>query len=65
MAEIVNLRTARKRKTRAQKEKAAQENRVLHGRTRVEREVAEVLREREASTHEAHRREGRVPDGET
>jgi len=36
MAEIVNLRQARKRKKRADKEAQAAESRVRHGRTKAE-----------------------------
>ncbi|GBQ84437.1 hypothetical protein AA13595_1408 [Gluconacetobacter johannae DSM 13595] len=38
MAEIVNLRQVRKRKARAEQAQVAAENRVLHGRTRTERD---------------------------
>ncbi len=38
MAEIVNLRQARKAKARVQKEKVADENRALHGRTKAEKQ---------------------------
>ena len=59
MAEIVNLRMARKRKTRADREQAAQDNRILHGRGKAERLASKAQRERETSLHEAHRREER------
>ena len=36
MAEIINLRQARKRNKRADKEAQAAENRVRHGRTKAE-----------------------------
>lgn len=39
MAEIVNLRQARKHKARAEKERQAAENRAKHGRTKVERRL--------------------------
>ena len=44
MAEFVNLRTVRKRKARAGKERAAAENRALHGRSKGEkrRQLAEA-----------------------
>lgn len=64
MAEIVNLRIARKRKARAEKEKAADENRVRHGLSKPQRIAAETMREREAALHEAHRRDRRKDDGE-
>jgi hypothetical protein len=37
MAEIINLRIARKRQARAQEEAKAATNRALHGRTRQEK----------------------------
>ena len=37
MTNVVNLRMARKRKARAQKEQAAGENRALHGRSKAEK----------------------------
>lgn len=57
MAEIVNLRMARKRKARDAKERQADENRQLHGLTKVEREVYRLVRDREAAHIEGHRRE--------
>lgn len=56
MAEIVNLRIARKRKARQERQRAAEENRIRHGRTGNERRAAEVERDRLAAAHEAHRR---------
>ncbi len=44
MAEIVNLRLVKKRKAKEAKDKVAAENRVLFGRTKVEKQF-----EREAS----------------
>ncbi len=41
MGEVVNLRTARKAKKRADKEKKAAENRAAFGRSKVERDQAE------------------------
>lgn len=35
MADIINLRQARKTKARADKEKVAEQNRALHGRTKA------------------------------
>lgn len=37
MADIINLRTARKQKARAEKETKAQQNRVLFGQTKAEK----------------------------
>lgn len=56
MAEIVNLRTARKRKERAEKERRADENRSLHGRTRAEKQSLAAERERARAAHDGHRR---------
>ena len=44
MSEIVNLRRARKEKERASKEAAAAENRVVFGRTKGEKRLAESER---------------------
>lgn len=40
MAEVVNLRQARKRKQRALKEEQAEANRIRHGLSKSEREAA-------------------------
>ncbi|WP_323015862.1 DUF4169 family protein, partial [Devosia sp.] len=37
MADIINLRTARKHKARADKETQAEQNRILFGRTKAEK----------------------------
>ncbi|ACI50071.1 conserved hypothetical protein [Gluconacetobacter diazotrophicus PA1 5] len=50
MAEIVNLRQARKRKARADKARDAAENRALHGRTLSERARRKQEAERAART---------------
>ena len=42
MAEIINLRRARKAKQRAEKEKTAQANRVLHGTPKRLRKLSEA-----------------------
>lgn len=64
MAEIVSLRTARKRKARGEKERTAEENRILHGRPRAERLANRSRREREEAAHEGHRREPPQSDSE-
>lgn len=61
MGEIVNLRMARKRKARAQGEKAAGENRLLHGRSKAERSATKGENQRAEAAHEAHRRERPEP----
>lgn len=61
MAEIVNLRRARKAKARADKEAVAAENRARHGRTAHERVLTSKLehkREHSLSLHLRADREG-------
>jgi hypothetical protein len=61
MADIVNLRQARKAKARADKETIAAENRVRHGRTAHERALTSKLerkREHSLSLHLLADREG-------
>lgn len=57
MAEIINLRMARKARDRDEKERAAAANRAAHGRSLAERRQAEAERERLARTVESARRE--------
>lgn len=57
MAEIVNLRLARKRRDRQAKETAADANRVLHGLTRVERSKIDAERRSGQTRLDGHRRE--------
>jgi len=56
MGEVVNLRMMRKRRTRAEKERLAEENRLHHGRTRTEREKNRLSTALEAVRLESHRR---------
>lgn len=61
MAEIVNLRRARKAKARADKEAVAAENRVRFGRPAHERKLTNSLeqkRKHSLSLHELADREG-------
>lgn len=62
MAEIVNLRMARKRKARDEKERLAEQNRLLHGRSKAERLRSDSEAERSSVFLEGHRRE-RKDDG--
>ena len=57
MAEIINLRKARKARTRAEKEAVAAENRVAFGRTKAEKQRAEAEQRLAARKLEAHRRD--------
>jgi hypothetical protein len=55
MAEIVNLRRARKAKTRAEKDKAAQANRVAHGTPKALRNLAEARKDKADQALSGHR----------
>lgn len=44
MAELINLRQFRKKKTREKHEEEAQQNRILFGRTKVEKEFEKRLK---------------------
>lgn len=57
MADIVNLRQARKTKRRAEAEKTAAANRARHGRTKAEKQQAELEKQRADRAHAAHERE--------
>lgn len=57
MAEIVNLKKARKAKARADDQQAAAANRALHGRTKAERIAEREAKAKAANTHEGHKRE--------
>ncbi|MEO3385539.1 DUF4169 family protein [Mesorhizobium sp. CAU 1741] len=61
MAEIVNLRLARKRLARTEKERIAQENRARHGRAKAHRSLEEARQAKDTAHLDAHRRE--KPDG--
>ncbi len=61
MVAVVNLRQARKRKTRVNKETAAAQNRILHGRTKLDKTRERLAAERSAAFLEAHRREPKAP----
>ena len=56
MAEIVNLRQARKRKARGDAEKEAAQNRVSFGLGKAERKLAKAEQERAARTLDGARR---------
>ena len=63
MAEIVNLRQARKRKRRDENGRAADENRRAHGRTAAEKTETRLVKSLAYKRLEAHRRE-RPDDGD-
>jgi len=55
MAEIVNLKRARKQKARKTKEKAAEANRIKHGVAKPARELAKAREEKAVRDIEAHK----------
>lgn len=57
MAEVVNLRRARKERAKREKEAQAQENRLAFGRTKAERELTDAQKRLEAAQLDAHKRE--------
>lgn len=57
MGDIVNLRTARKRKARADDERRAEENRARHGVTGAERRRRQAEAEKLVRHLDQHRRE--------
>ncbi|HTM76025.1 MAG TPA: DUF4169 family protein [Devosia sp.] len=57
MADIVNLRTARKRKARAADAEVAAENRVKFGRTKAEKDLAKAKSDQAAKRLDGHKRE--------
>lgn len=58
MADIVNLRTARKRKARDAKDAQAAENRIKFGRTKAEKDLEKAKAALEAKRIDAHKRDG-------
>jgi len=55
MAEIVNLRRARKSKARGERDKAAEAKRVLHGTPKRVRDAAKVDSDKAARALDSHR----------
>jgi hypothetical protein len=53
---ILSLKLHRKRKARAEKEAAAEQNRLNHGRTREEKRLAEALNEKAKKDLDAKKR---------
>jgi hypothetical protein len=57
MAEIVNLRRARKQKARTEKDKSAEANRVTHGTPKDLRDLAKARSEKSARDLDAHKKD--------
>jgi len=55
MAEIINLRAARKAQTRAERESQATANRLKYGLSKAEKERRRAEEQRAVRFHEAHR----------
>ena len=64
MAEIINLRRARKQRARAEAEKAAGQNRIDFGRSKAERSLTEAERDKAARHVDGHRLERGGDDDE-
>ena len=57
MAEIINLRQARKQKARAEKEARAEQNRIAFGRTKAERDQIKAERDLADRQLDSHKRD--------
>jgi hypothetical protein len=57
MADIVNLRNARKAKTRKEKSVAADANRAAHGRSKTEKALTKARNEKASRDLDSHKRE--------
>ncbi|MBL4602450.1 MAG: DUF4169 family protein [Emcibacteraceae bacterium] len=57
MNDILSLSKARKKKTRAEKEKSAEQNRVKFGRTKAEKKLASAKRKKTSDNLSAHKRD--------
>lgn len=57
MAEIVNLRQARKQKARAEKDRKAAENRVAFGRPKAERKLNDASEQLSLKRLDGHKRD--------
>jgi len=57
MAEIINLRQARKQKARAEKEARANENRIAFGRTKAEKNLSQAEQDLAKSRLDSHKRD--------
>ncbi len=57
MVEIVNLKRVRKQRARAEKDKAAEANRVLHGTPKAVRKLADARKDQAEQRISGHRLE--------
>jgi hypothetical protein len=63
MADIINLRSARKAQTRAERESQATANRLKYGLSKAEKDRRRAEEKRAIRVHEAHKLPGKS-DGE-
>jgi hypothetical protein len=56
-ADIINLRQAKKSRARLEKEQKAQQNRLLFGRSKAEKQITRLTLEKQEAQLDAHRRE--------
>lgn len=59
---IINLNKVRKARAKAEKDRLAEENRILHGRTKAERELDEAQRRIDQARIDAARRDATNDD---
>ncbi|WP_153768271.1 DUF4169 family protein [Labrenzia sp. CE80] len=64
-ADIVNLRQARKKKARSDREKRAAENRITFGRSKAERQLSRKTETLTSARLDGHQRSGEAPSGGT
>lgn len=57
MGDVINLRQARKARKRADGETQAEANRTKHGRTKADKRLAEMIRQRQDAVVDGARRE--------
>jgi len=62
MADLINLRRARKAKAKADKDKTAQANRVAHGTPKALRKLEEARKEQAAERLSGHKLENNPND---
>lgn len=63
MAEIINLRRARKQRARQDADAQAQQNRISFGRTKAERSLTDAERDKASLALDGHRLEKGDGDG--
>jgi hypothetical protein len=56
MGDILSLKLHRKRKAKAEREAQAEQNRIAHGRTRVEKKLTEARNEKAKKDFDAKKR---------